>query len=67
MQPDNNSSTAGRRSQPRRLKEKVLPERVSFRIDERMRDKLKQRCEKDFSSPSEIVRRALKQYLFAAK
>lgn len=64
MQPDNSSPTSGR--ERRRRVKKVLPERVSFRIDERMRDKLKERCDKDFSSPSEIVRRALKQYLFAA-
>jgi hypothetical protein len=41
-----------------------LPDRVSFRIDERMRNALKERCENDDSSPSQIFRRALKQYLF---
>lgn len=64
MQPDNNSTAAGR-GRRRRVK-KVLPERVSFRIDAHLRDKLIERCENDESSPSQIVRRALKQYLFAA-
>ena len=67
MLPEN-YTTQGRgvrRHRGRRVKTH-LPDRVSFRIDERMRNALKERCENDDSSPSQIFRRALKQYLFAA-
>ena len=58
-------SSAKISQQHRRRRPVVLPERVSFRIDAHLRDKLKERCENDGSSPSQIGRRALKQYLFA--
>lgn len=66
---DSETHSSSGRGQPRRSRRRAktdLPDRVSFRIDERMRNALKERCENDDSSPSQIFRRALKQYLFAA-